>query len=254
VVDPALFNLFVNDIAKVVRYIELFMFADDIKGLAKVNTLNDAKCVQEDLNALGEWSAENKLPFSINKCCMLHYGLRNPNSSYCINKIILHEVDEHDDLGVLRCADFSYTKHVKRTSAKVFRLCGMYCRVFTSRSREFMMRLWKTYLRPKLEYASQVWHDSYGCYKLERIQRKFTKRISGLSTLVYEDRLSELNLPSLKNRRCFLDLIFTHKLLNGQFNVTSGDLHVSHVQSNTRSNGVNMAIKRAISAAVGKKL
>ena len=43
-------------------------------------------------------------------------------------------VKEHDDLGVLRTANFLFSKHVAKLALKVNRLVGMFPRVFTSRS------------------------------------------------------------------------------------------------------------------------
>jgi len=43
-------------------------------------------------------------------------------------------------------------------------------------------------------------------YKLESVQRQFTKRIPALQELSYRDRLSALNVESLEHRHLRLDL------------------------------------------------
>ena len=48
---------------------------------------------------------------------------------------------------------------------------------------------------------------------IEKVQRQFTKRISGLNKLSYTQRLKELNLPSLEFRRARGDMIETYKIL-----------------------------------------
>ena len=50
---------------------------------------------------------------------------------------------------------------------------------------------------------------------LEKVQRRFTKRLSGLRHLSYADRLQVLSLESLERRRVNYDLILVYKILHG---------------------------------------
>ena len=83
--------------------------------------------------------------------------------------------------------------------------------------------MFKVFVRPKLEYASQVWNPVYkgDIESLERVQRTFTKRIPGLQKCSYAERLQLVDLPSLKLRRMHLDLTFTYKLLHNYLKVDS---------------------------------
>ena len=251
VVGPTLFNLFVSDLSSIVRHIDLDMYADDGKGLGRIAEPWDTDLVQYDLDAIGIWSTQNMLPLSLDKCCVLHYGYYNPRQEYTIGGCNIRSVYECADLGVLRSDDFSYTSHVYQLAIKASRVCGMFMRAFSTRSREFMMRLWTAYIRPKLEYASQVWEGSHGSGRLERIQRRFTKRISGLQSQDYETRLQATNLPTLSDRRKYMDLILVHKLLFGYLGVVSSNLGVHRVRSRTRNNFINLVTHRANSSAVG---
>ena len=80
-------------------------------------------------------------------------------------------------------------------------MAGMMYHTFECRSSTFMLLLWKMYLRPILEYASQVWNDSYHAQRLGHIQRRFTKKIDELREVPYENRLSRLELPTLSMRK-----------------------------------------------------
>ena len=42
---------------------------------------------------------------------------------------------------------------------------------------------------------------------IERVQEKFVKNVHGLSANTYNERLKELNILSLENRRIYLDLV-----------------------------------------------
>ena len=46
-------------------------------------------------------------------------------------------------------------------------------------------------------------------------ERKFTKRLPGMKTLSYHQRLVKLGLESLELRRLRADLLFTYKLVFG---------------------------------------
>jgi len=74
----------------------------------------------------------------------------------------------------------------------------------------------KVYVRPLVEYASPIWSPRLtgDIDMLERVQRRFTKRLPGMYRLSYEDRL-QLNLDSLESRRIKIDLLLCFKIMHG---------------------------------------
>jgi len=50
---------------------------------------------------------------------------------------------------------------------------------------------------------------------IEKVQRRFTKRLHGCKALTYMDRLAKLGVPSLELRRLHLDLIYCYKIVFG---------------------------------------
>ena len=83
---------------------------------------------------------------------------------------------------------------------------------------ENFMVLYKTYIRPHLEYCVQVWspHLKKDINNLERIQRTATKLVKGLKWKSHEERLKILGLHSLQQQRIRGDLIETYKILTGK--------------------------------------
>ena len=74
----------------------------------------------------------------------------------------------------------------------------------------------KTYIRPILEYAVSAWNSGMlgdSC-ELEKIQRRLSKLCPEIKDLPYEERLKQLNLPSLKDRRIRGDQINLYKQIN----------------------------------------
>ena len=79
----------------------------------------------------------------------------------------------------------------------------MILRHIKGRTKDILIPLFIGLVRPILEYGNPVWCPMLrkDIDSIEKIQRNFTKRISGLNNLPYTDRLKALNLPSLEYRR-----------------------------------------------------
>ena len=88
-----------------------------------------------------------------------------------------------------------------------------------------LTRAFKTYVRPLLEYASSVWSPSHVMLinSLESVQRRFTKRLTGMDQLSYAERLDSLKLQSLEQRRLITDLTTCYNIIQGHTSLSSTD-------------------------------
>ena len=104
-------------------------------------------------------------------------------------------------------------------------------------NKEMFNVLYKTLVRPHLEYCPQVWSPflAKDINILEQIQSRATKIVPEISNLSYEDRLKELKLFPLKDRRLRGDMISTYKMINGLMNVDREQLVPMHGNPSTRS-------------------
>ncbi|XP_043220530.1 uncharacterized protein LOC122380945 [Amphibalanus amphitrite] len=76
-----------------------------------------------------------------------------------------------------------------------------------------------------MEYAIQAWSPflQKNIMKLERVQRRATKLVPELADLPYPDRLKELQLTTLEERRIRGDMIEVYKLMHGLDKVNAGE-------------------------------
>ena len=84
-----------------------------------------------------------------------------------------------------------------------------------------LTHIYKTIIRPKLEYCVQLWNPE-ACHgnwstilELVLIQRRFTRLANDIGLLPYSDRLVKMKLTTLGERRIRGDLIETFKIVNG---------------------------------------
>jgi len=78
-----------------------------------------------------------------------------------------------------------------------------------------LLRAFKVYVRPILEFNTTVWLpvQKKDIEAIEKVQRRFTKRLSGLSAYSYSERLQKLNLQSSELRRIHYDLTLTYQIV-----------------------------------------
>jgi len=82
---------------------------------------------------------------------------------------------------------------------------------------QYRFSLYKSLVRPHLEYCTAAWSPHYCKDKelIERVQRRFTRMIPDLKDLSYEQRLAKTKLWSLEDRRTRADLIEVYKIIHG---------------------------------------
>jgi len=177
-----------------------------IKIFKEVRNSTDCNQVQADLDKLVLW-AQNGNWNSV----LISVGGRDDKSTctYYMEGKELTKVSSEKDLGVWISADLKCSKQCMCAFNKATKVLVMIKRTIRFKGKTVIMSLYKTLVRPHVEYCISAWNPHYMKDKelLEKVQRRFTKMINNMKRKTCEERLHCLKLWTLEARRNRQDLI-----------------------------------------------
>ena len=143
----------------------LSFFADDSKVYSVIKTIEDSHQLQADLDSIHEWCQVWLLKLNLSKCKIMHvrnslivtlYALSNGLGQH----VHLDEVDHEKDPGVWFTSDLKPSLHCCKAAAaaSAMKVLSM-IRSFANISKKLynFIFLYKTYIRPHLEYCVPIW-------------------------------------------------------------------------------------------------
>ena len=247
VLGPILFLIYINDLPELVASM-LFLFADDSKIWRTIDSQEDIKILQEDLQTMCEWSKQWLLEFHPDKLKHLHLARNSndPNYSYHLGEILSKLTVMEKDLGILVDSALSFEEHINTKVKKGNSMMGMIRRSFQFLNIKTFLPLYTALVRSGIEYGQAIWspYKMKDIEKIEGVQRRATRVVPGLGDKTYEERLKILKLPTLRHRRLRGDMIETYKIVHGIYDkAVSPDLKLKQGMRNSAGrNGHSLEI------------
>ena len=192
ILGPLLFIIYINDLIDSCNNgSELYLYADDAKLFKHILNDFDKTILQNDLDNLGHWTEQWLLKLNVTKCKHMSFQRANELSLYQYNILgtNLEHVDAIKDLGVTFDGKLKFANHICEKVNKAYSTLGIIKRNFQYLSDECFVTLYKSVVRPHLEYAQGVWspHLIGQIKNIEKVQMRATKMVSRLKTLPYNE-------------------------------------------------------------------
>ena len=198
------------------------IFVDDTKTARSVKNPEEHVKMQGLIDRLGEWSIRWDLKFNVEKCKVFHAGRNNQRYKYNIYGQELQTTEAEKDVGVILTPDLRPSKMVARAASRANQVLGAWARAVSWRDKTTWIKIYKTYVRTKLEYCSQAWSPWTLSDRevLEKVQRRAVGMVTTLPRdMGYEQKLKLLGLTTLVERRERGDMIQMFRSLGGQDSV-----------------------------------
>jgi hypothetical protein len=147
----------------------------------------------------------------------MHLGRENNLDDHKLAGIALQVTKEEKDLGVLIRDNLKPAAQCAKAARKAQAVLGQITRAFQYRDKRVFIQLYKQYVRPHLEFAAQAWAPWNQADKdlLEKVPKRAAGMVFGLRSREYEDRLRELEMTTLEERRHKADMLQMFKIMQG---------------------------------------
>ena len=181
VLGPSLFLLYINDLPAGLSSTAR-LFADDTMCHRDVDSKEEQRQLQEDLDKLAAWEEKWSMSFHPEKCSTLHMTRRRTtlDEAYTLHGHQLQVEPHVKYLGVTISEDLRWVTHTQQVVNKANKTLGFLRRNLKIRNKRVKERAYKALVRPILEYASPVWdpHSTTSTVSLEKVQRRAARWVA----------------------------------------------------------------------------
>ena len=122
------------------------------------------------------------------------------------------------DIGFTTSSNLKPAQKCKKAAQTASTVLAQITRAFHFRDRHVFLSLYQQYVRaapPEVFHGCLVTLDPGGHLVPEAVQQRPVRAISGLRATTYEEKLKELMMPSLQERRNEIDMVQTYKIVMG---------------------------------------
>ena len=222
VLAPILFNIYINDIKKVLNFSTIKLFADDaLITISGSDIVDINQKLQQDLDSLFKWLCINKLKINIEKTKYMIISRKTniEDIELKINNQIKQKVKSIVYLGIQIDEKLDFNDHIEYTIRKIAKQIGFLKRSCKYLSKKYKIMVYKSIIEPLFIYCPTVFFimkDSQ-IAKLQVLQNKAMRFIlvKPFDTHIRE-MLESLNWLNIKQLIYFHTMKFIYKVINGQ--------------------------------------
>ncbi len=144
-----------------------------------MKTLNDCNFLQSKLNQFLNWCKLNCLNLNVKKCKCISFSrkINNISFSYCFDSQEIERCDVISDLGVMLDNKLTFNVQIDYIASKAMKVLGFIKRFGKEFKDPYVHKVFCTYVRSILEFASNVWSPFFqnGIDRIEKVQRNLTR-------------------------------------------------------------------------------
>ena len=161
VLGPTLLIIFINDTDEGIAN-EILKFADDTKLFKEVSNSEEAFTIQENLHKLYRWSVDWQMLYNASKCKTIHIGFNNIKYDYFIEEELVSSASKENNIGVLINDSLSPGTQCAKAVKSRNKIMGIINQTYENKTKQNIVSLYKSLVRPHLEYCIQAWRQYRG--------------------------------------------------------------------------------------------
>ena len=223
ILGPILFLVYINDLVENLETMP-YLFADDtslLELIDKKHLIESFTKINRDLTRMSQWAHQWRVNFNPTKTVYMIISNKVNRPIYpnlLLGNTVLTRVSEHSHLGIILNDKMTWDNHIDMITKKAaFRIDALR-RIRHLVSRETKETLYKSIVRPVLEYASVIFDNTTTNLKqrLERLQYRAGVICTGaLKRTPNRLLMDELGWDSLDSRRKASRLVIYYKMVKG---------------------------------------
>ena len=192
ILGPTLFLLYINDLPDDV-ICNIVIYADDSTLYSKCNQASDlwqqlelASAVESDLRDTVDWGKKWLVDFNAGKTQLVWFDQSNNNGSIDVKMegSVLEEKSSFKMLGLTFSSKLDWDSYIISIAKTASKRIGALIRSMKFLSPEVALYLYKSTIRPCMEYCCHVWAGAPSCYLelLDKLQKRICRTDSIGST------------------------------------------------------------------------
>ena len=221
VLGPLLFLTYINDLPDGLLGLTR-LFADDTSNSHRSSSTEELQTATDyDFSAINTWSNNWLVKFNLAKTKILIFGAsetQKETTTFTFDNSVITPVTTHKHLGIIFSDNGKWTAHIDAITAKLSKQIAVLRKLKYKITREFLSNMYITFIRPTMEYASEVWDNltQFDADRLEKFQLEAARIVTGLPSYCSRSVLYfETGWETLAKRREKRKLTLLYKIKNG---------------------------------------